>query len=90
MRALAHELGVSRATVYRWTGPREQLLGNVLGTLAEEAFELCKRDASGTGAARIIDVFDRHLAMVAKAPALRRFAWTCFPTPPTCGRATAS
>jgi AcrR family transcriptional regulator len=76
MRALANELGVSRATLYRWTGRREQLVGNVLGALAEETFELCKRDAAGTGAARIINVFDRHLAMIAKAPALRRFLET--------------
>ena len=73
MRALATELGVSRATLYRWTGPREQLLGEVLGRLALETFEECKRDAPGTGASRVINVFDRHLALVAKSPALRHF-----------------
>jgi AcrR family transcriptional regulator len=76
MRALASELGVSRATLYRWTGPREQLLGEVLGRLALETFEQCKRDAPGTGASRVINVFDRHLAVVAKSPALRHFLET--------------
>ncbi len=76
MRALASELGVSRATLYRWTGPRERLLGEVLGTLAVETFERCKREAPGSGAARVINVFDRHLALIAKAPALRRFLET--------------
>lgn len=76
MRALAGELGVSRATLYRWTGPREQLLGEVFGTLALETFEQCKHEARGTGATRVIDVFDRHLALVAKSPALRRFLET--------------
>jgi AcrR family transcriptional regulator len=30
MLALAHELGIARATLYRWTGDREQLLSDVL------------------------------------------------------------
>jgi len=73
MQRLATELGVSRATLHRWAGRREQLLGNVIGALAEETFEHVKRDATGRGAARVVDVFERHFALIAKAPAMRRF-----------------
>jgi AcrR family transcriptional regulator len=73
MQRLANELGVSRATLHRWVGRREQLLGNVLGTLVEETFEQVKRDARGHGAARVVDVFDRHFALIAKSPAVRHF-----------------
>lgn len=35
MGRLANEPGTAKATLYRWTGPREQLLADVL-TLLEE------------------------------------------------------
>jgi AcrR family transcriptional regulator len=76
MQNLAAELGVSRATLHRWTGRREQLLGTVIGMLAEDTFERCKREAPGRGGARILHVFDRHLAMVARSRALRHFLET--------------
>src|SRR5437588_1060440 len=44
MQALAAELGVSRATLYRWTGHREQLLSDVLWSLSDDIFEQAKAD----------------------------------------------
>src|SRR5882724_9191772 len=73
MQRLANELGVSRATLHRWAGRREQLLGNVLGALVEETFEQVKRDTPGRGAARVVGVFDRHFVLLARSPALRHF-----------------
>src|SRR5258708_18716393 len=35
MRALATELGVSRVTLHRWVGTRDDLLGEVIWSLAE-------------------------------------------------------
>ncbi|HEV7733930.1 MAG TPA: QsdR family transcriptional regulator [Candidatus Binatia bacterium] len=73
MRALAGELGVSRATLYRWTGQREQLLGAVIWSAAEAIHQQSMRDARGRGAKRILAVFDRSMTAFAKAPELRRF-----------------
>jgi AcrR family transcriptional regulator len=39
MLALANELGIARATLYRWTGDREQLLSDVLWVNVHALFE---------------------------------------------------
>jgi AcrR family transcriptional regulator len=39
MLALAGELGIARATLYRWTGDREQLLSDILWTMVHSLFE---------------------------------------------------
>ena len=39
MQALAQQLGVSRGTLYRWTGSRERLLVDVVWSYAEELFD---------------------------------------------------
>jgi hypothetical protein len=36
MQALAVELGVPSATLYGWCGQREQLLGEIIGSLSED------------------------------------------------------
>src|ERR1700744_5771094 len=43
MQALALELGVSRQTLYRWAGSREELLCDVLFSLSDASFEEAKR-----------------------------------------------
>ncbi len=73
MRAIAHKLGVSRATLYRWSGPREQLLGDVIWSVAVEKYREAGRAARGRGARRILDAFDRCLRAFARSPELRRF-----------------
>ena len=39
MGRLASELGIAKATLYRWTGSREQLIGEVLSYLYENGFD---------------------------------------------------
>jgi AcrR family transcriptional regulator len=74
MRALAGELGVSRPTLYRWTGPREQLLADILFALSDAAFEAAIRDTSRlTGAPRLLAVFRRHVAAIVSSPPLQTF-----------------
>ena len=46
MQELAAELGVGRATLYRWVGGREQLLGEVLWSLTEATFDRIRADAT--------------------------------------------
>ena len=68
MLALASELGVSRATIYRWTGDRERLLADVLWSLSDEAFEQAKADHaeySGGAVVRVTEGFIYSDAIVA-------------------------
>ena len=74
MRALAGELGVSRATLYRWTGPREQLLSDVVFSLSDDVFQRAKRDTAHlAGPERLLAVFRLHVAALVSAPALQAF-----------------
>jgi AcrR family transcriptional regulator len=70
---LAEELGVGRATVFRWVGSKEQLYGEVISTAFVQTLEWAKRKSSGRGAAYLTQVTDHLLrALVASQP-LRRF-----------------
>jgi AcrR family transcriptional regulator len=73
VQALAAEVGVGRATIYRWFGSREGLLGEVLVTTAEQVVVAARRRATGRGGRRLLDTFDRINRALASAPALRRF-----------------
>jgi AcrR family transcriptional regulator len=73
MAALARELDISRATLYSWVGSKEQLVGEVLWSFAEEGVRNAREAASGSGAAYIVDVFDRFTRLNAGFEPLRRF-----------------
>lgn len=71
--ALAQELGVGRATVFRWVGSKEQLYGEVISRAFAQTLEWATRQAMGTGA-RFLTEATHHLlrALLASQP-LRRF-----------------
>jgi AcrR family transcriptional regulator len=71
--AIAAALGLGRATIYRWFGSREGLIGAVLVRAAEPLLEDARAQARGVGAAALLDTFDRFNRSLADAPALRRF-----------------
>jgi AcrR family transcriptional regulator len=73
VQALAADLGVGRATIYRWFGSREGLLGEVLVGTAEQVVASARRRARGRGGRRLLDAFDRINRTLASAPALRHF-----------------
>ncbi|MEX2193979.1 MAG: QsdR family transcriptional regulator [Thermoleophilaceae bacterium] len=73
MGALATELDTSRATLYRWVGSRERLIGEALWSLFSEIFEEGKARASGSGAALIHQVFEHGLRTMGASPAMRAF-----------------
>jgi AcrR family transcriptional regulator len=74
MQALAAELDVSRATLYRWTGDREQLLSDVLWSLSNEIFERAKADhPRHTGAKRLLAIFRQHVEALVQARPLHIF-----------------
>jgi AcrR family transcriptional regulator len=73
MRALAGSLGISRATLYRKTGSRDQLLGEVLWSLTRRAIEGSLRSADDLdGVDRIVAVVERYIAFIEQQPAFRR------------------
>ena len=74
MQALAAELRVSRATLYRWCGHREQLLSDVLWSLSHQLFEQAKADhPEHTGAERVLAIFLQHVNAIVDARPLRVF-----------------
>jgi AcrR family transcriptional regulator len=74
MQALAAELGISRTTLYRWAGQREQLLSDILWSLSDDIFEQAKRDhAKHTGVERLLAIFRQHVGALVEAEPLRAF-----------------
>jgi AcrR family transcriptional regulator len=74
MRALALELGISRATLYRWTGDRDTLLSDVLWSLSDDVFEQAKQaTVQLRGTERLLAVFRRHVEVLIEARPLRMF-----------------
>lgn len=74
MRALASELGVSRATLYRWTGHRDQLISDVIFSLSDDIFVRALRQTEGlAGAQRLLAVYRLHLEPLVVSDALQAF-----------------
>ncbi|MFI0449935.1 QsdR family transcriptional regulator [Actinomadura sp. 6N118] len=73
MSALAAELGVGRATLYRWVGSREQLLGTVLAEMTELTFRTAVQGVQGSGPDRVLTVLDRFMRAVVTAVPLKAF-----------------
>src|SRR5271167_2468196 len=59
VRGIARELGLARATMHRWFGTRESLVGEVLAALAEERLAVIRSRIPGSGAAALLECFDR-------------------------------
>src|SRR5215217_1839855 len=73
MTSLAAELGVNRVTLYRWVGSREQLLVEVIWSLAARTLANCDRRTRARGAERIVKVVTRFLADVISNEGMRRW-----------------
>lgn len=70
---IAQELGIGRATVFRWVGSRENLYGEICSALFTRELERATTAAKGTGVARLLDTMERLLRALATATPLRRF-----------------
>src|ERR671925_584100 len=66
--SLAEELGVSRATAYRWAGNVEELTGAVIASLAAANHHRAFAEAEGTGTDRLIDAYRRGLQYISSSP----------------------
>ncbi len=56
IEVLADELGIARATAYKWVGNGERLLSEVLAVLAEEMFQHADNATKSHGAKRICEI----------------------------------
>jgi len=70
---LAQELGIGRATLYRWVGSRDRLLGEVLWSLAELGLAQSRTQATGRGAAWVLAVYRRFGDLIVGLEPLRHF-----------------
>ena len=65
MQTLAAELDVSRTTVYRWVGEREQLMAEIFSGLIDEWLAVVAPHGKGAGFDWFIDVLRRFLVLAA-------------------------
>jgi AcrR family transcriptional regulator len=73
MQALADELGTSRVTIHRWVGNRDQLLAEVLWSLAEPTLSAARAATHQQGGARVARTLDRFLCGVLATSYMRAF-----------------
>ncbi|UJB19961.1 MULTISPECIES: QsdR family transcriptional regulator [Lysobacter] len=71
--ALAAELGIGRATAFRWVGSREQLLGEVVWSLCEPLLQQAAAATSGRGPRRVAAICEYAIRAMLVYPPLRRF-----------------
>lgn len=64
MKALAGGLGTNRVTLYRWVGSREQLLVEVIWSLARPTLERIDAGVTETGGERVVRVVTGFLEAV--------------------------
>jgi AcrR family transcriptional regulator len=73
MGTLAEELSVSRTTLYRWVGEREQLIGEVFGNLVDEWLALIEPQVDGVGREGFLLLLRRFLEFAASSEPLTNF-----------------
>jgi len=71
--ALADEVGVSRATIFRWVGNRDLLLAEILWSMYSQVLNAAIKEAEGTGAEYVVDVYRRIGEVIVGFEPLRRF-----------------
>jgi AcrR family transcriptional regulator len=74
MGALAASLGISRPTLYKWCGDREQLLTDIVWSITESTFDRALSDTEGLrGTERVLAVARHFLSVLASSTALRAY-----------------
>jgi AcrR family transcriptional regulator len=73
MQRLASQLGVSRVTVFRWVGSREQLLEQVLEGLTVTFVADARAAAEGQAEDRVLDFVRRVMSTTIQIEPVRRF-----------------
>src|SRR5947209_6718621 len=71
LTVVAARLGLGRATIYRWFGSREKLLGLVIAEQMEQLIARTRREVRRRGAQGLIEVLDRVNRTLTRSRALR-------------------
>lgn len=72
LTVVAQRLGLGRATIYRWFGSRDALIGEVVARELEALIARKRRQVARRGAAGLLDVFDLINRSLARSSALQR------------------
>ena len=67
------ELGISRATAYRWAGSAEELVGQVLASLVDDTFRQILQRTTSTGSERVLEVLEQGMRYAYRFQPLRQF-----------------
>ncbi|APA96879.1 hypothetical protein NS506_02819 [Nocardia seriolae] len=73
VNAIAAQLGVGRASIYRWFGSRDGLLGAAVARQLEKVVAYADRRARGTGGERLTAVLNRTIDLLVENDALRSY-----------------
>jgi AcrR family transcriptional regulator len=71
LTVVAARLGLGRATIYRWFGSREVVLGHVIADALEALVASTRRQVRRRGAQGLLEVFDRINRTLTRSLALR-------------------
>lgn len=72
LTVVARQLGLGRATIYRWFGSRDALLGEIVASELEQIVAHHRGKVRRRGAAGLLEVFDRINRTLSQAQPLRR------------------
>lgn len=72
LTVVARELGLGRATIYRWFGSRDAVLGEVIVDELQLLLNRYRRDVRQRGARGLLEVFDRANRALSRSQPLRR------------------
>ncbi|MFP3442751.1 hypothetical protein R0K18_33950, partial [Pantoea sp. SIMBA_133] len=70
---LADELGIGRATLFRWVGNKDLLIGEILWSLYEPLWRQAMAETPGNGVDYIVGVYRRTNSAILHFEPLRRF-----------------
>ncbi|MTE12450.1 QsdR family transcriptional regulator [Nocardia aurantiaca] len=73
VNAIAAQLGVGRASIYRWFGSRDGLLGAAVARQLEKVVAYADRGCRETGGERLTTVLNRAIDLIVENDALRSY-----------------
>ncbi|WP_111493338.1 MULTISPECIES: QsdR family transcriptional regulator [Marinobacter] len=73
LASLAEELGIGRATLFRWVGNKDLLLGEILWSLYAPLRDKARMDVPGSGIDYVVGVYHQINKALLHDKALRRF-----------------
>ena len=73
LQKMATELGISRATAYRWAGSAEQLVGEVLASLIDDTFSRIADRTASHGPEKVLAVVEHGMRAAHTFQPLRQF-----------------